>query len=767
MIVRGRVVLVLWLVLLAWCGAIVLRTPISADMSAFLPRSPSAEQQILVDQLREGVVSRLLLIGIEGAPSESLAGLSNGLARALARSEQFEWVNNGSAELLDGDAKLLLQHRYLLSPTLNAERFSETGLKQALADGLDQLGSSASMLASQLLPRDPTGEMMRLIDQLQAAGAPEKRHGVWFGADDRRALLLAQTRAAGFDLDAQERAIADIHSLFSALPQSTVAQLRLSGPALFAVQARTSIKQDAKRFSLLATLLVALLLLIAYRSPRALILTFVPVASGALAGAACVGALYGAIHGTTLGFGATLIGEAVDYAIYFFSNAENGLPPQRTLDRIWPTLRLGVMTSVCGFCGMLFSGFPGLAQLGVFSICGLVVAALVTRWVLPALTPRDVRLRSSDEFPRILLRVFAALGALRGALPLILIGAFAWLLLRSGPFWSDDLASLSPVPQSQQRFDEEMRTALGAPNVRQLLVARGSGAQEVLQKAERTAQRLDALIQAGVLAGYDTPARFLPSEETQRTRLSALPQADELRRSLAAAVRGLPFRAGAFDLFLTDVETARTGAPLKREDLNGSSLALKVDSLLLHRRGEWFALLPLREVHDAAALARVVAADALLLDIKAASDALYQGYRGQVVLYSWVGAGAILLLLLLAMRSLRRVADTLFPLLAAVLATCAILVASGITLTLFHLVALLLVVGVGSNYSLFFERENFARANPRRTVAALVLCNLSTIIGFGLLGFAATPVLSSIGVTVALGALLSLLFAAVLTARIE
>jgi predicted exporter len=75
---------------------------------------------------------------------------------------------------------------------------------------------------------------------------------------------------------------------------------------------------------------------------------------------------------------------------------------------------------------------------------------------------------------------------------------------------------------------------------------------------------------------------------------------------------------------------------------------------------------------------------------------------------------------------------------------------------------MLLVVGVGSNYALFFERRTFAGGDPERTVVSAMLCNASTVIGFGLLGLATTPVLSAIGATVATGALLSLVFAAVL-----
>jgi predicted exporter len=53
----------------------------------------------------------------------------------------------------------------------------------------------------------------------------------------------------------------------------------------------------------------------------------------------------------------------------------------------WPTVRLGLLTSLCGFGALVFSGFPGLAQLGVFSIAGLVAAAFGTRYVFPILSP--------------------------------------------------------------------------------------------------------------------------------------------------------------------------------------------------------------------------------------------------------------------------------------------------------------------------------------------------------------------------------------------
>ncbi|WP_259395010.1 ATP-binding protein, partial [Ralstonia pickettii] len=62
------------------------------------------------------------------------------------------------------------------------------------------------------------------------------------------------------------------------------------------------------------------------------------------------------------------------------------------------------LTSVCGFASMLFSGFPGLVQLGLYSIVGLTAAALVTRFVLPHLRGEHVAIRDVSRIGAVLAR---------------------------------------------------------------------------------------------------------------------------------------------------------------------------------------------------------------------------------------------------------------------------------------------------------------------------------------------------------------------------
>ena len=766
-----------WLAIVLLCVIVISNTKFIADLSAFLPRSPTPEQQLLVDQLREGVVSRLILIGIEGGAPAVLAQTSKRLAAELREQQElFAAINNGEDAGLAKDREFLWRNRYFLSPAVSAGHFSSAALRVALEENLQLLGSPAGVLVRRILPNDPSGELVRLVEQFEGLAKPDMQDGVWFSKDRKRALLVAQTRAAGYDIDAQERALALIQSAFSNATDASVhgdQKLLLSGPGVFSVSTRARIKNDALRFSMIATALVATLLVALYRSPRALVLGLLPVASGALAGVAAVSLGFGAVHGITLGFGATLIGEAVDYAIYLFTQITPGTTPDDTLGRIWPTLRLGLLTSICGFSAMLLSGFPGLAQLGLFSIAGLIMAAAATRYVLPALLPPGFTVRAATDLaPKVTIMAQRA-SVLRYTLMFVVALAVFFLAAQRGPFWSDELASLSPIAASDRLLDEQLRRNIGAPDVRHLIVVHAQDQETALEASEKISAILQLSVQQGQLAGFESPAIYLPSLASQRARQAALPEPATLRENLQQAQRGLPFRPGLFEPFLRDAAAAKVQSLLNSASLQGTGLALKLDSLLVKRdsggTAGWSAMLPLRGVTDSAAIGREIALlpdkRAVLIDLKQESDALYQTYRREVVTYSLLGIGAIVLLLLVSLRSPRRVLDVLAPLAAAAIVTFSLLVLIGDPLTIFHLVGLLLVVAVGSNYALFFERQAATAQERERTMVSLLFANVTTMIGFGLLAFSKVPVLHAIGSTVGIGAILSLAFSAILITR--
>lgn len=785
MTLRRASVLIVWLACIALAATLVARARYISDLSAFLPANPTPTQQLLVDQLRDGPASRLILIALEQGNEAARARISLAMVESLRDDPQFSSVNNGEAAAGQRDREFLFQHRYLLSESVTAQRFTADGLAAAIKETIDDLASPAGLLLKSLLPRDPTGELMNVIDQLSRSPQPQSRDGVWVSRDGTRALAVAQTSAGGSDTDAQQKAIDAIRSAFAAArttagPQGGAAvQLRLSGPGVFAVAARAKIESAAVRLSILSSILVITLLLAVYRSLPALGLGLLPVATGALVGVAAVALGFGAVHGITLGFGITLIGESVDYSIYFFIQTRQahagGAGRHAWQQRWWPTVRLGMLTSVCGFASLLPSGFPGLEQLGLYSISGLIAAACVTRFVLPALLPANLMIRDvtvvGARAARLLQRSrkFSARALLPGVAVLVVL-ALAVLYHDRATLWNHDLSALSPVSGKEQDYDAMLRADLGAADVRDVVIVSGPDLESVLRGAELAAKPLQELTDDKVIGGFESPANYLPSMATQEKRRSSLPPAAELRADLNRAAQDLPLRAGSLQPFLEDVEATRHGALVTPRDLTGTSLRAGFDSLVLHQKDRWNALLPLRAAATGAQidLARVVKAlaavpDVRVLDLKLESDALYAGYLSEAIHYSLAGFLALTVLLLIALRSPRRVARVLAPLALAVLCVAAGLALAGVQLNILHLVGMLLIVAVGSNYALFFDRQANSpeSGDAALTFASLVIANTSTVIAFGLLSFSQIPVLVALGTTVAPGTFLALLFAAI------
>jgi predicted exporter len=674
---------------------------------------------------------------------------------------------------MEKDFELLWNNRYLLSDAVAPQRFAPAGLQESLSGYLDLLSTPMSGMAQRVLPRDPSGELVHLLEQLQGQAHPAMQDGVWFSRDGTRAMLLAQTRGAGNDIDAQERAMLAIQNAFErarkALPEASSARVRMTGPGVFSVQSRASIRDDAWRLSLIATLLVASMLLMLYRSPRVLALGLFPVATGALAGVAAVSLGFGSVHGITLGFGVTLIGEGVDYAIYLFTQIEQNGTPQGTLRRIWPTLRVGVLTSICGFSAMVFSGFTGLAQLGLFSIAGLIGAVSTTRWVLPHLLPQGFSVHASTRFSSALMAVVRQAPRARIALLAAAAAAAVFVTTQRASLWNDSLSSMSPVAKESLALDEQLRRDMGAPDVRYMVVLSGSDQEGVLQQSEEIGAILRGQVQRGLLEGFDAPP--LPSRAVQQARQAALPDAATARANLDKALHGLPFRSEIFAPFPQEIAAAKQRPVLDRAALQGSALGMKLDTCLVQREGGWTVMLPLRGVKDAQGIAQGIrdrtGISFVLLDMKMETEQMFRDYRHETEKNALIGALAIVALLFVSLRSARRVLEVSLPLAAAVIAVTAWLLLSGHALSIFHLIGLLLVVAVGSNYALFFDHRCTSAQDRERTVTSLLFANASTVLGFGLLSLSQSPVLNAIGSTVAVGAVLSLVFSAILIVRNE
>lgn len=729
------------------------RLKISGDLRLFMPAPHSAAERLLLDEVSSGPAARLLLLALRGASAEQLAQSSQQLASELRQDPAFKLVANGENRL-DIVPDRLLPYRYLLSPTLDTQPLDADFLRQQLRTREQDLASPAGSLLTPLVPRDPSLELLKVLQSWQPAQQAQTQYDVWFNSRGDAALLLVETTAAGFDPQGQHAAIDALRAHFAHARTTAATTLEVTGPGAFAVLMQNRSERDANLAGLLDTAGMVFLMLVAYRRPRLVLLGALPLAAAGLTGLGAVTLLSGTVHGITIAFGFTLIGVALDYPIYLFSNQQPGEAPQDTLRAIWPTVATAVLAIGIAYLAFAASGVAGLAQLACFNVAGLAAACLCTRWLLPRWLPAGVR----DYGEQAWVVRLAGWSARLPPLPWLpwLLGAagVAAFVLLPGPRWDNDLGHLTPVPEQLLQQYEELQRELGSPDVRWLLAIDGVSADEVLTREQQLTPRLEALVSDQQLAGYDFAARYLPSVAVQKQRQAALPDTATLTAALNAATPGLAFKAGLFEPFLADVASARTLPPLTPQNVAGTPLELTVGGLLMPRDGHWTGLVTFTGIRDPARLKPLVAVfagQATLLDLKQAADDLVAGQRQRIV---WcVSAAAVLLLIVVAavLRSPRRALRAVTPMLLAVLLTLGLLHACGVALNLFHIIALVLAAGLGLDYGLFFERASHDPAARRRTLHALMVCAAAACVVFSVLASSQLPVLRAIGSTVVLG----------------
>lgn len=755
-----------WLAALAILGWFVQRQlVVGADLRLFLPSPTTPEQRLLLEEVGEGPASRVLAIALDGAPPEQLADISRELSTALRDSKEFRLVTNGELTL-DAVPDELLPYRFLLSPTLDTQRFDAQYLHAELLARSRDLASPAGSFLEPWLPRDPTLEMLKLLQRWQPMQEPRREYDVWFDRDGRRALLVAETQAPAFDPDRQRAAMQELDRALATAANGAHVQMTVSGAGKFSVMMEARTRGQAQALGAAATVGMILLLLVAYRRFGSIVLSALPLASAGLAGLAVVSALFGTVHGITLAFGFTLIGVAQDYPLHLLSHRRADEEAATIARHLWPTLATGVASTCIAYFTFLFSGVVGLAQLACFTVAGLAGAGLTTRFGLPPLMERGGQDFGASPFLDRLWNGIEALPRMRWIAVAIGIVAAAVIALAPQRFWENDLARLTPVSEDLIIQDQQLRAQLGTPDVRYLLVVDAADSDNALGRLEALDPELQSLVAKHAISGYDHAARYVPSAATQLRRQQRLPEPSALREALQAALTQTPFRPDVFEPFVQEVERARALPPLSIETLRDTSLGASVDMLISQRRDRTSALITLSAAQDVTALRAFAAragGDVRLLDTKGESEALVAAQRTRMLWTLLVASLLLIGVIAIALRSQSRVYRVLAPMALTTLIVLAVLRASGVSLNLFHLIALILAAGLGLDYALFFEHASADRAEQRRTLHAVLVCSLSTLMVFALLMISDVPVLRAIGVTVTLGVVFNFALALLLT----
>jgi hypothetical protein len=448
------------------------------------------------------------------------------------------------------------------------------------------------------------------------------------------------------------------------------------------MQERTKERRNAGSVDVIG---MVILLLVAYRSVPVLVLGLLPLVSAGVAGLAAVGMIFGTVHGITLAFGFTLIGVAQDYPIHLFSHQHRGLDARSSVRALWPTLATGVASTCVAYLAFLFSASAVWPSL-IFTVTGLAVAGLTTRFFLPPLVPDSSRDAADSALLGRLWHAIAALPRPLGLGVATAIACVAYLAFSPRPLWENDLGALTPIPPALLARDSVLRTELGAPDVRHLLVIEDTDAESVLETAANLDPKLAALVARGLLDGYDQLAAiFRPGRSRSSVVLPC--RSDRLRAAPNEALGTTPFKPGIFEPFLADVEPL---AASRARPAGPRRITARVTRRIA-ATGAWRSLdgpLALAGVKDAAALAEVAAQEpgTTLLDLKQASRTSSRT-SASASCGAWLFPTVLLVIVVFVALATPRVRRVLAPMALTTLIIVALFHAAGLSLSLFHLIA--------------------------------------------------------------------------------
>ena len=738
-----------------------------ASLRALLP---PVQHGALVEAANRRLLARAnqtLVLLVAGADKAAVKAAAAALKRDLARLPGLAPVQDedgGAAALVT----LLKQYRFhLLSASQRAALAAGT-VQPLLVRAERALYGIDSWAAVATPEEDPLYLFNDYIRQLLSDDGGRRREDglVLVSRENPRqhyAVITARLSGDAFSLAQQRQVAAAVAALSAAVAgrHPGVAVLR-SGFVFHAAAAAAQAQRDVSVIALGSLAGIVLLFWAAFRSLTPLLLSLTAIAFGCLCAVGVSHAVFGGLHVLTLVFGASLIGVAVDYALHFFTRLYAmgaGGGGRAALAAVFPGMALALVTTVIAYACLASTSLPGLRQVALFSVVGLVGAWLFVAGALPWLARAGAPLRPGalSLLARFPTRLWARLGERARWGVALAMPALSAALSFAALSWTSDIRALYQAPPELAAQEAVVRDVVRRDAANQYFLVTASSAQGVLEKSEALTGELRAVVQRGALGGFTALSDYLPSAERQAANYRALKAglygADgPVWRYMAAVGFEGPAMdqhravfAAAQDAYLA-VDAAMAALPRELRRLWLGDID-----------GRYATVIVLRGVNELEPLRRLAesASGVYFVDNVADISAALDAQRAAATRLLGAAYGVVGLLLLACYRRLRALA-LLLPVLVASFLTLAVLVASGVELGLFHVFALFLILGLGMDYSIFLHSS--AEGNPACALAVL-LSALTSALSFGLLSLSSTPMVQAFGITVLLGSLFNVLLA--------
>ncbi|MBU2885704.1 hypothetical protein KO507_08015 [Gilvimarinus agarilyticus] len=741
------------------------RLQFNNDLLALFPGQTEQSAEVIANRKRASQIEREILLLVHTSDQAQLQVAIASVTARLTDCACFAKVGADAAGLA-GEQTFSLPgaHPALLLSAKWRDRLQNLSAEQLKEHTLRRLLMRPGGFSAAELHTDPLGSLADFKDSWQSdlgsvrlsdAGLAMVDIG---GAD--YALMRLTLADSPYRLEVQQTAGQALSQAFNELRALPGADLLYAGAFFYTQAGAEQARSEISTVGLGSLIGIVCLFLLVFRSVGLLLLAFVPIAVGVLAGLSVVQWWFGQVHIIALVFGSALVGVAIDYTLHFYAkrlDAQQHWQLGSDYRRLLAPLSLGLLTSVAGYLSFTATGFPGFTQIAVMSSAGLVAAFVTVMGLYPILLRKPSRHGLSRPLLNLLnwgQRRHQAVAELfrrrLSGLILLLMVVLIWPLWQS----NDDIRQMQNAPQELLDMEEVFRTQLGGRRAMQYILLEADDYPQLLNRVQAVDAALAPLQQTGHLASFAALNHWLPSVQQQRANQLLWQE----RVIDSGVLESVLISLGVNSKAVASMMASQQEVPFIEPDAvlvaSGQYAAVP---LVFQRDDKVYSVITLNTPLDTHYLASLVAPwpYAQWVDPVARTNQLLQKYRHNASGLLALAYGLIGVLLCGpygVLGALRVIAP---PAIASVITLCGLLVV-GIDISVFHIMALMLVLGIGIDYTLFVRESGGV---SRSTLLAIGLSTVTTVLSFGLLALSGTQAIAHFGLAVLLGIVLAFLLA--------
>lgn len=774
--------IVLPLVIFGW-----VRLRLETDILATLPSDLPEVRALKL--LRDGFAGGSdLVIALESADDfsaeEAMTAIAEGLQKRTDLVKEVRWAQPMSQQAQSGAALLAwsLQNADPAKVRALRTRLEGAGTEAQFQKSLQAVTTALDAEKVQRASYDPLG----LLDCLDTSAA-SALEGSLFGlvSEDGafRMLLVTPSESVGNYKSAaawlekiKAEVAARLHVKLAGQPMPTV---RYTGEPAFQAEIGAGIEKDMSSTIGLTEVLIAILFWLMFRRLKPLMWIQGLLMLSMVMTLGVGGLLVGKLSIMSLGFAAIVLGIIVDYAVLIIQEArQHPHEDAKGLRKMAaPGIIAGACTTATVFLSLLFSGLPGLAELGLLVALGVLVGLGVMLTFAPTLAAGK---QPADSVITITAKPVQNRAAVIGTV--LLFGSMTAIFTTKGlPTFQTSAEALRPTQSESMDTFQWMQERMGRDDEASLPVLITGPVAELQKRTEALTVKLDAAVKAGTVVRHALPTMLVGSPAAQLANREILDWIiqEQPRFEKAADAAGFTDSSTALLRGLTTVwKDGRSTWP--QDESNAAAMPILSRLIATGERaksagmpeGEGVVLASVNipgkpGLPDRAKLAEL---QAILSPETGAWVAGWETLGGALssLVQRDLNRQLIPICLVLALTLLitfRNVKDLLLSILllgGGLGALAATMSALGIGWNLASLAAIPLLLGTGIDYGIHLllalkRTDNDIRQVQATTGRAVFFSGMTTVIGFSSLFFAGNRGISSLGLACCVGTLWILL----------